>query len=281
MNTEQSFLKQLLIVIVVFEKNPLDAIALQSLTSIEDEAMLMIYDNSPFPSDVKNKNIIYKHDPSNPGVSKAYNVAGVFARKHNKKWLMLVDQDTQFPDSIFEKYQLALNVFPEIRIFVPFLMDDIGLVSPFTFHRGKGKRIGSIQAEAHELSKFRFANSGLLISADAFELAGGYDEKFPLDYSDIVFEDRLAKVHTHFVLIDSLCRHRFSGSEKIGAPVLLKRFHQFCQAVILYKNTSFTDVPLYWVLLPRAIKLSLQKKNIMFIVEAIRSMRNDVHFSHL
>ena len=227
--------------------------------------MLMIYDNSPFPSDVKNKNIIYKHDPSNPGVSKAYNVACVFARKHNKKWLMLVDQDTQFPDSIFEKYQLAINGFPEIKIFVPFLIDHVGFVSPFTFHRGKGKRIGSIEARAHELSKFRFANSGLLIALDAFEIATGYDEKFPLDYSDIVFEDRLSKIYTHFVIVDSLCNHRFSGSEKIDSSVLLSRFRSFCQAVILYKNTNFADVPLYWVLLPRAIKLFLQTGNIQFL----------------
>ena len=42
--------------------------------------------------------IHYISDPTNPGVSKAYNVGFELARQLNKKWLLLLDQDTVFPD---------------------------------------------------------------------------------------------------------------------------------------------------------------------------------------
>ncbi|HZX75139.1 MAG TPA: hypothetical protein VFE57_12005, partial [Cyclobacteriaceae bacterium] len=167
MNTEQSFLQELLIVIVVFEKKPLETSAFQSLNSIREEALLMIYDNSSLPSHVEVENTIYLHDASNPGVSKAYNTASTLAKSRNKKWLMLADQDTSFPESLFEKYQMAITDSSS-KLIVPLLTDHLGLVSPFRFSKGKGRRIQSIKAGTLELSSFRFANSGVLIALDTF-----------------------------------------------------------------------------------------------------------------
>jgi rhamnosyltransferase len=274
-NTEKSFLQDLAIVIVIFERNPLDSDAFRSLNLIRNGAMVILYDNSPISHEhkiPKIENVIYHHDPSNPGVSKAYNVAANIARKINKRWLLLADQDTTFPNQFLEKYQHAVQKYSGVSVFCPRLLDSIGFVSPFLFTRGKGSRAGVIEAETYELKKFRFANSGLLVSLDAFDEAGGYDERFPLDYSDIVFADRLATVHRYFVLVDVQCDHRFSGSEKESGRVLLKRFDSFCNAAFLYKEIAQGYVPLYSVLLPRAIKLSLQTRNLHFLKLAWKSL---------
>lgn len=261
MDIKPSFLEELLIVIVIFEKNPLETSAFQSLNSIREKASLMIYDNSFLPSQVEVENTIYLHDSSNPGVSKAYNIASTFAKSRDKKWLMLVDQDTQFPDCFFEKYQMAINAFPDIQIFVPLLTDYVGLVSPFTFRYGKGDRIKIPDPGVYDLSKFRFMNSGLVVATEAFEAVDGYDERFPLDHSDIVFTDRLTQFYGYFIIVDVQCHHQFSGNDRIPS---IRRFNIFCQAALLYKKTVSMNVPLYWVLLPRAIKLSLQTRNFQF-----------------
>jgi GT2 family glycosyltransferase len=272
-NSEQIFLQDLLIVIVVFEKNPSDTEAFKSLNSIRKGAMLVLYDNSPFPHPCSEiENAIYYHDPSNSGVSKAYNVAGKLAKVNNKKWLLLADQDTVFPDLLLQKYLHAISYYTSLKVFGPSLFDHVGLVSPFSFNRGKGNRIEFLKSGVYEIVKFRFANSGLLISLEAFEAAGGYDERFPLDYSDIVFADRLSKSYTEFVLVDEQCYHAFSGSEKNSDLRTIARFNTFCLAACLYKKLNPMKVPLYWVLLPRAIKLSLQTGNIQFLKLAWKSL---------
>jgi rhamnosyltransferase len=274
-NTQESFLQDLAVVIVIFERNPLDTDAFQSLNLNRNGAMVVLYDNSPVSQ--QNKileigNVIYHHDPSNPGVSKAYNFAARVARKNNKRWLLLADQDTTFPAQFLEKYRHAIQRHSDVSVFCPRLLDSVGLVSPFLFSRGRGRRAGVIEAGLHELKNFRFANSGLVVSLDAFDEAGGYDERFPLDYSDIVFGDRLADLFKKFLLLDVPCTHPFSGSERNSDTYLIARFKTFCQAALLYKKTTPLKVPLYWVLLPRAFKLSLQTRDFQFLTLALKSL---------
>lgn len=177
-----------------------------------------------------------------------------------------MDQDTEFPVTIFSGYFNAVQKYPHVNVFAPSLFDAIGLVSPFQLQWGKGRRIKALTMAIYSLEKFKIINSGMLVSLDAFEKAGGYDERFPLDYSDISFCDRVAKNDPAFVLMQSLCYHHFSATKKISNLLAdLDRFKSFCEATRLYKKTSIQTVILTWVILPRALKLSFQMKDIRFL----------------
>ena len=261
------FLNQLLIVIVVYEQKISETRAFASLDPIRKNATILIYDNSQAPQEFsKFSNLIYRHDEKNPGVSKAYNTAAQLADEKQKTWLLLADQDTLFPDSFLFTYQQALTEFPNEKLFAPILADRKGVISPFSFHHAKGKRLSSaLKPGVHNLMTYRIVNSGIMVSVRLFEKAGGYDERFSLDYSDIVFTDRLLLIHSFFVLVNSLLKQNFSGSSEKNTVALLKRFNSFCSTVLLYKKTVAHQVPLLRVLLPRAIKLSLQTRNFQFL----------------
>jgi rhamnosyltransferase len=262
--------ENLLIALVIYEMKINDSPSFNSImkASSQKPAAFFICDNSkisqPIPSTYWT--IIYHHDPSNPGVSKSYNEAFKTAKQLNKKWLLLADQDTEFPPTIFYDYSNAITCYPQIGIFAPCLFDSQGLVSPFELRWGKGKRLKTVNETVCSFKKFKIINSGMLISLDAFEKAGGYDERFPMDYSDVSFLDRVCKSDPHFVLTPSRCHHHFSATEKvIDLSTELDRFKSFCKAVQLYKKTSASFVSAIWIIVPRALKLSLQMKSLKFL----------------
>ena len=272
MNKPISLLDDLLIVIVLFRQSLFECTAYQSLVNAKGYAKnspaLLIYDNSFLPIDKSSysSELIYVHNPTNPGVSKAYNEAYKIARQLNKNWLLLVDQDTEFPSTILQDYSNAILANPQINIFVPSLIDIKGLVSPFRVRWGKGRRINVLNAALYSIKQFKFINSGMLISLDLFEKAGGYDERFALDYSDLSFLDRVFKNESYFALLPTQCSHDFSDT-KVKPDLLaeLDRFKLFCKATCLYKEISIHPVILVWIIISRAFKLAFKMKNVRFI----------------
>ena len=267
-----SFVDDLFIVIVLFQQSLAECASYKSLIKarghVGEFPALMIYDNSPEALNWKSRpsEVIYVHNLSNPGVSKAYNEAHKVASQLNKKWLLLVDQDTEFPKTIFSDYSNAIQKYPQINVFTPSLFDSRGLISPFQLQWGKGSRITSLNSTIYSFTHFKIINSGMLISTDAFKKAGGYNERFPLDYSDMAFLDRVSNHEPDFVLIASRCPHHFSATKKISDLLAdLDRFKSFCEATRLYKKTSIQTVILTWIILPRALKLSFQMKDIRFL----------------
>ena len=264
---EDSLIKNdLLVVLVLYEKGLLESVAYKSLTAIGDFTFL-VYDNSPRPHYVPRKaTLTYRHDPLNPGVSKAYNIGAELAIKKNKKWMLLADQDTVFPPTLFSDYSSAIENNSQMNVFAPTLYDSKGIVSPFQLRWGKGRRIKEIKPGMYSFGKFKIINSGMLISIAAFTKVGGYDERFPLDYSDIRFSDRLCMNDPDFVLIPSRCQHNLSATNE-GRNVFaeMDRFKSFCKAVRLYKEVSIQFVSPAWVILPRAIKLCMRIKDFGFL----------------
>jgi GT2 family glycosyltransferase len=275
MNTKslQEWLDEVLAVLVLFE-TPLDHSS--SYTSICEGSSSknlsldwFIYDNSltfqehPFQS---NSQLIYMRDPGNAGVSKAYNQGFEIAKKSRKKWLLLVDQDTVFTIDSIEKYYTACRTYSGERCFVPRLTDLKGLVSPFKFGLGNGLRITSVPEGIHSLHTLQFINSGLMISLDAFDQAGGYDEDFPLDFSDFAFVERLKKVVSSFVVIPLTVTHQFSSSGIASLENELRRFRMYYPSAMLFMKKYYPAKRVIqvraWV---RALKLCLKHKTLTFI----------------
>jgi rhamnosyltransferase len=267
--------ENLLIVLVVYEMKIHESPSFNSLikASSRKPTTFFIYDNSkifqPIPS--THCAIICHHDPTNPGVSKAYNEGYKIAKSSTKKWLLLADQDTEFPVNIFSDYSNAIKNYPDTKVFAPVLSDSMGLVSPFQLLWGKGRRIKEIKSGRHHFEKHKIINSGTLISTEAFENAGGYDERFSLDFSDVSFSDRLIVNDPSFVLITSQCKHNLSATkEEKDLSKELARFTLFCDAVRLYKKTSVRFISIPWIVLPRALKLCVRMKSIDFLKIAFK-----------
>jgi GT2 family glycosyltransferase len=210
--------------------------------------------------------IIYRHDSTNSGVSKAYNEALKIAVERNKAWMLLLDQDTNIEEGLFTNFNSAIARYPDVVAFVPAMKDEEGSLSPFRFASGRGQRI-AVDREVFRLDKFRFINSGLLIRCAAFARAGGYDENIPLDFSDIAFGEKLQRVADHFVVVPISLKHSFSGSKnhRMDIEGAVTRFKFFCKGAI---NMGRTVGPFY-VYVNRAFlrgcRLTYEYKSLRFI----------------
>jgi len=220
--------------------------------------------------------IYYHHNSLNAGVSAGYNKGFEKAKELGKRWLLLLDQDSLFDVGNLEKYAESIALHPDIRAFAPLIKSERGLLSPFKVVGGKGIRIKARQPGAHFFRPVHVINSGLLIACSLFEAAGGYNELFPLDFSDVAFIKRLSAIDRRFVLIDMTLIHSLSSENDRHSSTkqVFDRFDKFCKAAKLFKKTNKELVILGIVILPRAIKLTLIKKEVRFLVVALRTLFN-------
>lgn len=273
----KEFLDELLVVLVVYEMKIVNSPAYHSLTEAlvkrDCAAALFVYDNSTSaqtPPEHAAWSINYFHDPSNPGVSRAYNEGHRFAKGKNKKWMLLTDQDTVFPAIAFDEYQKSIFKF-QPQMVAPILVDQFGIVSPFKFRFGGGRRLRQVPKNITlSLDEFYFVNSGLLISVDSFEQVNGYDEKFPLDFSDLDFAFRLRQVIGSFVIADFECTHELTSVLSAKMNEALARFDGYVVASRAFKMKHRLGNWLFLRALTRAIKLSWRFKNFKFMIVFIK-----------
>jgi GT2 family glycosyltransferase len=268
-----NFTSELLVVLVIYKMKITESPTYQSLTTAlgqsKESILLFVYDNSPEAQEIEIDKcwiIHYLHDPSNPGVSKAYNEGFRIAKELNKKWLLLVDQDTIFPMKAFESYLKCISEF-RLDVVVPILKDEVGIISPFKFYFGGGSRLKNIRGfEMLKLADHFFVNSGILISILAFERAGKYDENLPLDFSDIAFVQRLKMTADYFTVSDSICHHELSSLRNCSVMERLNRFTIYLQASRYFRR-HYTS--LAWIQIRgffQAMKLSFRYMNFRFLL---------------
>jgi glycosyltransferase involved in cell wall biosynthesis len=263
----EKIIGDLLIVVVLFRRKPEESQAVMSLNEtlagLPTRPKIFIYDNSPLASAVASS-MIYVHDPSNSGVGKAYNRAAAFAHSAHKKWMLLLDQDTTLAPGLFQAWCNALIRHPASVAFVPRMNDAHGPVSPFALFMGGGRRMGSIR-ETLPLARYRFVNSGLFIQCDAFAKAGGYDEKIPLDFSDVLYGHRLRKVMDHFILIDCTLQHDLSSTVRLPAAEAVRRFGYFCRGARSMQLESRAGYQYIARAFLRALHLTVIYRKITFV----------------
>jgi hypothetical protein len=263
------FLKDILVVIVVYKKD-VTTVLTTVTPQLNQNPEIYIYDNSP-ESQPSPAHIHYQHDPGNGGVSKAYNEALKKAQLLKKKWMFLLDQDTIADSNIFHEFDRALKTFPHHVVFAPVMKDTNGIASPYKFFFGKGIRQRKFSPGIYKFSHFQIINSGMFIRVDAFRHAGGYDERFPMDFSDVVFLDRVSSRYPEFVLINWQCTHRLSSSDStVSSQDALKRFEIFSKAIRLYKKNGEKFIMPILSLLPLGLRLLFRYHNPEFLRLAIK-----------
>jgi GT2 family glycosyltransferase len=263
------FLEQVLFVIVLYRQRPRNSKALESLEPLmkkyPDKVSVFVYDNSEAAvSDLRGIRY-YFHDAKNPGVSRAYNCAFAYAKQNKFRFLLLMDQDSFFPESIFDSYSHAVAQHPDVEVFAPRVNDQQNFYSPFRLAGGRGTPLPKLKSGVHALIETKLINSGLLIGVTTFEKCEGYDERFPLDFSDIVFCDRLCANNFSVCLLEGSIFHEHSSSNISTSEESKTRFEHYLKALALYKTITKTNVSYWWSGLPRAAKLSVQLRDQWFL----------------
>jgi len=267
------FLAEILAVMVLYRRSPADATTLQTLESalVTSGAFLdlFIHDNSPGAQPVDAVAapfcIEYFHDPSNPGVARAYNRGAQHAREQGKKWLLLLDQDTSFPADALQRYADAVAAKPGISLFAPRLFADGVLCSPCAYFAGIGRHLRSVDAGPMRLKGRGILNSGMLVSLEAFEAIGGFDERIPLDFADHDFCRRFASRFGEAYILDMTCTHGFSDREDAPLASALARFAFFCQGA---RNSIRSPLDLLThplAALVRCLVLSFRYRTVRFL----------------
>ncbi len=273
----QSFLSNILFILVIYKINLDDCDSFKSLMeSCEDSSTkidVFIYDNSPSSLVSKNQtqhhdcNIHYVHDKTNPGVSKAYNEGCKLAKELDKKWLLLLDQDTKFENNALIKYYQSVNDNIDINLFAPILIssDSRTIYSPCRYLFNRGFSFKQIEVGKHTFKQKSVLNSGLLINTEIFGQVGGYNEKLKLDFSDFEFIDRYRKICNIFCVVNCTLTHELSSTEQ-DLEKLLNRFRIYCESSKIIAKVNFDTFILMCFVLLRACKLSIKFKNTEFLV---------------
>jgi hypothetical protein len=231
---------------------------------------VMVYDNSPTPMVTApegindNWTIHYIHDKTNPGVSKAYNEGLGIARKLNKKWLLLLDQDTSFPQNAVVEYGKAVRGNTGVWLFAPIIISNNKIISPCRYFLNKGYSLRRVTPGVYNFHAKSLINSGMLIHVDAFERTGGYNEKIRLDFADYYFIDKYKAVYNKFAVINLRCFQNFSGMQRLTTSSALVRFAYYCEGARNKAVNKLDYFTLMLVTLLHSVKLSFTYKNLRF-----------------
>ena len=280
-------MSDILPIIVVYDMLFWQSITYKSLVKSvgSNNIDIFIYDNTPYNNKLKNDNAFlheiprninlkYVHDPSNSGVSKAYNVGASYAIKRSKKFLLLLDQDTQLPKDFMEKIVNKINLYKKGVFFFPLVYqkDQNILISPcrlFLFRGRTLKRtaIGNMKS----LRNISFINTGLCIRLDFFCKIGGFNEKIKLDFSDHEFIFRLAKYVETAYLIDSEIFHSLSCMEPCSIKTKFLRFKYYIDGGRIYSKSVGNSLLFEIFLLARGLYFVYKYKKVSFLTIIFKS----------
>jgi len=132
----------MLLVLVVYNKKISDLSFFSQ--SIDNPISVFVYDNSNLAQKLpKIKNVIfyYEHDPSNSGVSRAYNQGAKLAKEMGFEKILLLDQDSKFQTSSMVQYANLYKKYGDQYIYAPIVIDKMQskIYSPGYLTRFVGK----------------------------------------------------------------------------------------------------------------------------------------------
>jgi rhamnosyltransferase len=267
-------------VMVLYQKRMADCETFSSLfgslSGRTGDIHLVIYDNSPVPMHVPEEfslfpaQITYISDTSNPGVSKAYNTAYTIARQLNRKWLLLLDQDTVFPEDALSIYAAHIESTAP-ALLAPMLVCDGTIYSPCRQVGNINFPLRTVQPGLLPSKGLSVLNSGMYIHLDAYEKAGGFDERIRLDFADHDFMKRYRRYFENFLLIDMVCQHGFSDKETSDIDTSLARFRRYCEGARNSIKSPADPLSLLPLILIRATRLSLRYRSTRFLRVLVRT----------
>ena len=236
---------------------------------------ILIYENSPEPQNqcYETENILYHHDSSNGGVSAAYNYGATIAKQYGDvDAILLLDEDTRFEPDYLTVLQTAIEIHPDIKLFVPQVL--YAGDQPFSpISRGIHKHRGALLGGGlYSLNDYLPVNSGACIRIAAFEKAGGYNPEIRLDFADFDFFSRLAVHDERFYRVDSVAHQSFSNEEK-QLDRLFQRYQFYIEgARVAHRNPLIRNMVTIEVM-RHTLALTARTRRLGFINYLIRNFR--------
>jgi GT2 family glycosyltransferase len=263
-------------VVVIYKKQPQFADTLITLNASAANAggilNLLVYDNSPAATSgqdfthFSNLAITYRHDGSNPGVSKAYNVGAKLATENRHPYLLLLDQDTTFPLNALANYVDGVNNSLEmVHLFCPVLETNAGVIySPSKYFFRRGMIWKNAKPGVYSLDNKSALNSGLLVSTAAYNQVGGYNERIRLYFSDFDFINRFKKSYNSMMVLDIRCKHSLSDIDTTDIKSAINRFKYYTEGSYNSIQSATDYCYLFVTIFLRALKLSARYRNLHF-----------------
>ncbi len=258
--------RHLFIVIVLYKQNAEESKSYQSIRGelVEGDTVLFV-DNSPkshpIPSSIS-YTIISTHFPDNPGVSLAYNTAFRLAEEHGYEAVLLVDQDTIFPNNGLAGYRLAV-IRPD-TVIAPLVFSGKQLISPYLLRYHRPWYLNNIYPGIQNFRNLGLINSGALVPITLSKLVGGYNNDIPLDWSDVDFFERLANVGAKLTLIDVKLQQSLSVDE--ASTMSTFRFSTYLKGarVLSKQRLSARCWLMFWTFL-KALKFAIKTKSLNWL----------------
>ncbi len=266
-------------IIVLYNSKLEDSLTFQalrdSLLYTNNQILLIVYDNtinSQIISDSLRDSfpgtIIYIHDKSNPGVSKAYNEAAKIATSKQLTWILLFDQDTNFGKDALSYYLNAILTTNE-QIIAPVLRDitESNTYSPCLYQYKRGFWLKKINYGNSSFKNINFLNSGMCINLNLFNSVGGFNEGIKLYFSDFDFFARVYKVRKTYLQLDYVLIHSMESNTMESSDISARRFRIYMKSVSevsSFDNLYGKMVYFFWAFL-RACKMALIFRDTRFI----------------
>ena len=267
-------IENILAIIVLYKQklsNSVTFIKLENALNVFDNKRLdiFVYDNSPqeFEQDTisfstEKFNIKYERNISNAGVSLAYNKGAEYARSLGKKWLLLLDQDSELPTNYLDTFLAYVEKYKTPIVYVPKIEVNNKIISPARVTNSGLVRF----LKSNELTKdlhfdISALNTGVFISTDFIHKIGGFSPKYPLDMLDHWLFKIISQFNETVVLLPITMRHDLSVLSKGG--VSNERYGSILNAekIFLQEFGSVGNIIVYKLRLLRRFLLLLLNGN--------------------
>jgi glycosyltransferase involved in cell wall biosynthesis len=233
---------------------------------------VLLWDNSPMPTTpTLSFQFDYVHSGKNVGTAGAFNRAMEFAETMSIPWLLLLDQDTTFPEDFVAKmvdYSHRFADTPEVAAVVPLLWCRGQLISPKRLR--SLYRISPVPPACYGTYKEQVVvcDSATLMRTAALREAGGYDEElFWLDFSDIYVFDALHRNDKDIYIASDLQLEHSLSIMDYDHDMTPGRYGNFLAAegaFFFHRRSPLDNVALTVRLLARGTKQYLRYENKTF-----------------
>ena len=164
----------------------------------------------------------------NEGIARALNQIFSWGGTHGYRWVLTMDDDSEVPDGMVEKYGLAMRG----------AVGRIGIVCPLLRNRRDGTVFHS------KRSNDECITSGSLTSMDAWKAIDGFDEWLFIDEVDFDFSRRMVRAGYQILECDSvLMPHQIGDSRTIHLlgknPIIWN--HSAFRQYYIQRNRLYVD----------------------------------------
>jgi len=208
------------ILVCLYKKSIGTSATLESLMNaahLLQDVGIYLWDNSPRCMDepaldqlrATFENFNYVHTPENTVLSKVYNQT-IKEQTNPEGYLMLCDDDSHIPETFFSNLNTAIELQPEINLFLPKIFVKGSMISPakdfvYTTRFIEGELSGLM------VSKYTTAiNSCMVVSNRVFLDGFRYDERLNFYGTDNYFMYKYAQAYSELYVLDVTIIHDLS-----------------------------------------------------------------------